>query len=279
MARKFLTNIDLTKLELLNAAFQSLATPPDSPTLGQYYYDTSITPKQLKVYNGSSWETVGKSQEEIEDFVNGLIVAGSGIAKNYNDGAGTLTISNTGVLSLTGTANEVNVSASAGNVIVGLPDDVTITNNLSIGGNLSVSGSVTYINTETLEVADNLIVLNSNVSASAVPIENAGIEINRGASADVSILWNESSDLWTLTNDGTNYHQITRKFSTSVGNSASTQFTITHNLGTRDVQVQIYDNATYDTIETDVVRTSANAVQITFAVAPATDAYRVVVVG
>ena len=72
---------------------------------------------------------------------------------------------------------------------------------------------------------------------------------------------------------------FTKKATANVGNGTNTSFAITHNLGTRDVQVQVYDNATYDTVETDVVRTDANTVTVSFAVAPTTDAYRVVIIG
>jgi hypothetical protein len=71
----------------------------------------------------------------------------------------------------------------------------------------------------------------------------------------------------------------TKKVSASVGNGSATSFAVTHNLGTRDIQVQVYDNATYDTVEVDVVRTSTSVVTVSFATAPSSNAYRVVVVG
>jgi hypothetical protein len=145
MARNFLTPINLNKLELQNAAIQNLATDPESPVAGQVYYNTVIN--KIKVYSGSSWAEVGNSQEQIEDFIAGLIVAGNGISENYNDESGTLTISNAGVTSLLGTTNEVNVSASAGSVTVGLPDDVTI------AGDLSVDGYLNYNNLNTASAA------------------------------------------------------------------------------------------------------------------------------
>ena len=43
--------------------------------------------------------------------------------------------------------------------------------------------------------------------------------------------------------------------------------------------MQVFDNATYESVEVDVVRTSTTVVTITFAVAPSTNAYRVVVTG
>jgi uncharacterized RmlC-like cupin family protein len=72
---------------------------------------------------------------------------------------------------------------------------------------------------------------------------------------------------------------FTKKATANVGNGENTSFAVTHNLGTRDVQVQVYDNATYDTVEVDVVRTDANTVTVSFTIAPANNAYRVVVIG
>ena len=72
---------------------------------------------------------------------------------------------------------------------------------------------------------------------------------------------------------------FTKKATANVGNGTNTSFAVTHGLGTRDVQVQVYDNASYDTVECDVVRTDANNVTVSFTVAPANDAYRVVVIG
>lgn len=59
----------------------------------------------------------------------------------------------------------------------------------------------------------------------------------------------------------------------------STTFNVDHNFGTRDVTVQVYDSTTYDTVVTDVVRSSTNRVQVTFASAPGSNSYRVVVTG
>ena len=423
MARKFLTPIDLNKLELQNVAIQNLATDPESPATGQVYYNTSLG--KLKVYNGSSWVEVGNSQEQIEDYVNGLITAGDAISVSYDDNAGTLTIANTGVHSLTGTANEITVSAASGavtlslsdtinadlngtaasatyavtagtanavaadsvalgtdttgnyvasisgtsneievsgsgegaSVTIGLPSDVYISNDLNVGGNLVVSGSVTYIDTETLLVSDNIVELNSNLSASATPTENAGIQVNRGSADSTGIIWDESLDSWVREDAGVpgpgllfsgeagsidisdfdeaaqdavgstlvptdtisfNYDDgnaeisanvitasagyilagnnglevdyegllsqllndsVTVKFVANVGDTSSTSFNIDHNLGTRDVTVQVYDNSTYDTVEVDVTRPTTNRVTVAFATAPGNNAYRVVIVG
>lgn len=73
---------------------------------------------------------------------------------------------------------------------------------------------------------------------------------------------------------------VPRKFAATIGDGTATAFTVTHNLGTNDVQVQVYRNSTpYDTVLVDVERSSTNAVVVRFTTAPATGAFRVVVVG
>lgn len=68
------------------------------------------------------------------------------------------------------------------------------------------------------------------------------------------------------------------KYATDVGDGSATQYTITHNFNTRDVQVEIYRNSgNYDTVIVDVERTSVNAVRLTFASAPTSNQFRVVV--
>ena len=76
---------------------------------------------------------------------------------------------------------------------------------LSVTGNLTVTGETTYANTTTVNLGDNIITLNADIPQGSAPSENAGIEIDRGSSANVSLLWNETSDKWTFTNDGTTY--------------------------------------------------------------------------
>ena len=63
----------------------------------------------------------------------------------------------------------------------------------------------------------------------------------------------------------------------NIGDASNTSFDITHNLNTRDVIVQLYDNSTYETVYTDVTRTDEVTVNISFVVAPATDQYRVLI--
>jgi hypothetical protein len=184
------------------------------------------------------------------------------------------------VATIVGTANEITVSPNSGHnaaVTVGLPDNVEITGNLQVGGNLNVIGTVNSVNTTQINIEDNKVKLNSNFAGT--PTTDAGITVERGLETDVEILWNETSDSWTLTNNGTAYHAIARKYAETLGASA-TSYTITHNLATTDVTVQIFEAASpFAQVEADVKRTSSNTVTVDFAIAPSAGEYKVVVVG
>lgn len=74
--------------------------------------------------------------------------------------------------------------------------DVTF-NDVTVSGDLIVSGTTTTVNTETINLADNQIVLNSNYTGSS-PTENGGIEIERGTQANKTLVWDETADKWTV---------------------------------------------------------------------------------
>ena len=78
---------------------------------------------------------------------------------------------------------------------VGTTSNVTF-NDAVVNGNLTVNGTTTTVNTETLNLADNQIVLNSNEAGT--PTQNGGIEIERGTAANKTLVWNEADDKWTV---------------------------------------------------------------------------------
>ena len=102
--------------------------------------------------------------------------------------------SGTDSVNIKGTTNEITVEGSGSDITVGLPDNVVIT------GNLTVNGTTTSINSNEVNIGDNMIVLNSDETGT--PSQDAGIEIERGTSNNASLFWDESADRWTVS-DGT----------------------------------------------------------------------------
>jgi hypothetical protein len=71
-----------------------------------------------------------------------------------------------------------------------------------------------------------------------------------------------------------------RKVSANIGDGSATSYVVTHNLNTRDVIIRVFPNSgQYDDVEVDVQRTSTTTTTLVFATAPASNAYRVVVMG
>jgi hypothetical protein len=244
--------------------------------------DVTVTDNTITI----AGEDASTTNKGVASFADADFTVASGAVSIKNVNLGTQTTGNY-VAGITGTANEVTVSGSGSenaSVTIGLPDDVTITNNLTVGGNLNVTGTINSVNTTQVNIVDNKINLNTDFTGT--PTADAGIRVERGASPDVEILWNETEDKWTLTNNGTNYHEITRKFKKDIlladatNAPANTAFLFTHNLGTRDVSVQIYQTGTpYAQVEADVEHTSDNTTTIRFAAAPSDGEYRLVIVG
>ena len=83
-------------------------------------------------------------------------------------------------------------------------DSAYVTGNLQVGGNtvlqgnLEVQGTTTTVNTETIELADNFILLNSNATGTPAAATDVGIEINRGSSTNATLAWDEGGDYWTV---------------------------------------------------------------------------------
>ena len=335
-------------------------------------------------FDGVALTTVQTSGESFADNDTSLMTSAA-----INDLVGS-----SGVTSLTGTAGEVEVDTTTGDITIGLPDNVTIS------GNLTVNGDTTTVNTATLSVEDPLIVLaNGNNATDSVDIGFYGLYDTSGSQDLYAGLFRDANDsgkfklfadlqaeptttvdtggagytaatlvvgtlegavtgnvtgdvtgnadtataletartingtsfdgtanivvtaaadtltetelnssvvtssltavgtiatgVWQATDVGvahggtgastaagakTNLGFVGRHAET-IGDNAATSIAVTHNFGTDDVVVEVYDASTKETVICDVDRTSTNAVTLTFSTAPDTDSLRVVVIG
>ena len=128
----------------------------------------------------------------------------------------------------------------------------SITGDVTVTGNLTIVGQTVYANTTTALIADNIITLNAAIGQASAPTVNAGIEVDRGSSANVLLLWNETTDKWQFTNDGSTYFDVADAgrldsvFSLANGTAgvANTDYT------TISATAGVYGNASHVTVTT-----------------------------
>ena len=365
MAKKFLTNLDLTKNQLLNVAIQNLTSAPSSPVVGQIYFDT--TDLRMYFYNGSAWVDMSGDIQDvlggagltastsndvvtldvnvdnatIEISTDAVRVKDLGITTaKLNNGAVTTvkigdnqvtfakiqTVANNKLLgNVSGaTANVAQVDILTSTTLTGAADtnipsalavktyvDATIgalgnlegswsaaSGSFPVGSSpvagtkkgdywyVSVAGTVNSIS---FNVGDVLIAIVDAASTTTYAANWISLEVNRDQATETSLGLAEIATQ-TETDTGTNDPTIvtplklktlldnrTGGYAANIGDGTATSFALTHGLGTRDVVVVIYDNATYEEVITDVAVTSTTVATISFAVAPTSNAYRVVI--
>ena len=154
------------------------------------------------------FQTSGSGDIELDPVGTGVVQIKGTLqieeGTNVTTSSGNAVPFSSGIKSDTVTSKTTNTDLTltgSGTGVVRVDDDMTVT------GNLTISGTTTTVNTSTLSIADNLIDLNSDVT-SGPPSQNAGIRVMRGDDPAVQIRWNETSDKWEITTDGTNYAVI-----------------------------------------------------------------------
>ena len=103
--------------------------------------------------------------------------------------------------------------------------------------------------------------INSGVTSvtGSSPIASSG-----GATPNISISQaNSSTDGFLSSADWTTFNNKTSKVVFNSQSLSSSPLTLTHNLNTRAVQVEVYDSTTFETIIVQVVRNTLNTIQVT----------------
>ena len=170
--------------------------------------------------------TSGAIATTITQYTEALVRGDISVTDAGGDGSAAYN-STTGVITYTGpSASEVRAHSSGGDGIdyaSGVIDvDATVirttgtqtvggaktfSDDVILSGNLTVNGSQTIVNTETLTIDDNVLILNNNEAGT--PSADAGIEIERGTSTNTYVHWKEASDTWVF-NDGTSTYTMAR---------------------------------------------------------------------
>jgi hypothetical protein len=165
---------------------------------------------------------------------------------NIAGGSGSpVSIAGGSTLTFAGTANEIETTITAGQVQIGLPNDVTIGQNLTVTGNLTVNGTTTTIATTNTVVSDLLLELGNGVTGS--PSSDAGIIIERGTSNNAFMGFDESEDKFivgTGTFTGASTGNLTITVGTLLANLESSNVTITGGSITGITDITVADGGT-----------------------------------
>jgi len=156
---------------------------------------------------GTGGLTLSSNINASSNYINNVgtpAVAGDATNKTYVDGTSYIT----GGDGIDNNSSTIEVDATVvrttgAQTIAG---DKTFSNDVIFNGDFTVNGTTSTVNTETIYLEDNIITL--NYGTSGAPTENAGLTVDRGTSADVNLQWNETSDQWEFTADGSAYTKI-----------------------------------------------------------------------
>ena len=132
------------------------------------------------------------------------LAGGTGVATSVSGNTVTFDIGQAVATTSNVTFNNVTVDGTLSS------DDITATTMTASGhvvvqGDLTVNGTTTTVNSNTVAIGDSIMTLNNDETGT--PSENAGFEIERGTSTNVSLLWNEGTDYWQI-NDGSTTSKI-----------------------------------------------------------------------
>lgn len=293
---KFLNGIDLTTQPARNMASPSAAT--DGANKG--YVDNAIAGLAWKDEVRVATTTAGTLASSFEsgDTIDGITLAANDriLIKDQADPTqnGIYTVASTGTPTRTTDAdsatdlNNATVFVTDGTVNTGRVYTQT-TKNPTVGASNIVfaqfASGITYTaDGNGIELSGTVFAL--ELDGTTLTKGSSGLRIGSGAAGAGLV---ESSGVLavgagtgiTVAADtvAVDTSVVTRHASANIGNGVATVIGVTHNLGTKDVDVTVRTVATDENVQTDWVATSTTVVTLTFAAAPTTDQYRVTVNG
>ena len=212
--------IDATKIATVTVA----AVAPATPALGQQWLDTSVTPSELKIWNGTAWELANDEVQHYANFAAFPLVGDEDVL--YID-------DNTDVAYVRDSTTSTYKNASGGaNGLFSITDGTT-TESVGLGN------TITF--TENANIAD---VLDLVVSAT----DTVTLQAKAGATTGQTLVWNGTKFVY----DNATANRYVNAY-TPTANVATTH---THGLATIRPIVQVYDTASGELIGAEVIRLS-----------------------
>jgi hypothetical protein len=164
---------------------------------GNAFVNSSLTDNGTVVSGATSIQLTGASSSLTGSFTGSFKGDGSGLTGlattldiSGSNGSGISINLVTQDLTIGGTANEIETSVAGTTVTIGLPNDVTITQDLTVNRNLTVLGTASFQHTEDLDVADRFIRLASGSNAAG----DGGIAIQQSNALDAEVFGFDSGN-------------------------------------------------------------------------------------
>jgi hypothetical protein len=262
MARKFFTGIDLQNNRGIN--FASPSTSTDG--VNKAYVDNLV--------NGLSWKTAVQAATTTNASLTTAYVAGQVI-----DGY-TLVLNDRILLKNQTTASQNGIVTVNASGAPSTPPDAA-TGEISTNATVRVNNGT--VNVDTAWTLTTVGTITAGSTSQTWAQSNAGTPYSAGNGLTLtSTTFSVNAGLGLLASGSQTTIDTTvvaRKYAVSIGDGSTTIYTVTHNLGTLDVQSTVYNNSTGEVVEADIIHNTTNTITVGFAAAPASSAYRVAVVG
>lgn len=157
---------------------------------GNAFVNSSLTDNGTVVSGASSIQLTGANSALTGSFTGSFKGDGSGLTGlattldiSGSNGSGLSINILTQDLTIGGTANEIETSAAGTTLTIGLPNDVTIGQDLIVNRNLTVFGTASFQHTEDLDIADRFIRLASGSNAAG----DGGIAIQQNNALNAEV--------------------------------------------------------------------------------------------
>jgi hypothetical protein len=210
------TNLYFTNARA-DARIAAASTSDLSEGTNLYFTDARVSTRADTILTHSNHGNITVSKVGAELRFSAAAQYGDSDVQSYLSGGTGVTLSSSGEFSI-GQAVATNSNVSFGTIGCGNitttgyirgPSTFTIdpathgndTGTVVIAGDLTVQGTTTTVNSNTVAIGDAIIELNSDETGT--PSSNAGIEVERGTATNVSFLWNETNDNWTVSDGST----------------------------------------------------------------------------
>ena len=145
--------------------------------------------------SGENRYTITWTQPSGADRILSIPALSTADTFTFNAATQTLTNKNITVTALDAAAADLTIFNTVGANTLTIGAGGTTVN---IAGNLTVSGTTTTVNSNTVAIADALILLNRDETGT--PSHDSGYIIERGSSTNVGFIWDESADEWSTIN-------------------------------------------------------------------------------